>query len=195
MSGAEHSTTNPNSNKNKRKYKYEDNVNKNSQQGSGDAFPESSSLSNHQNKKAHIEDENTMVTNSLSNFLGNQDTSKSNENFLKEFSRNFYQKIVNLKDFNTFEKILSEWIKNIDKNTEIIFELMKNHEMNKFWFSSIIGFFYQFGLCCDVDDSKALEFYLLAVNDDEKEFLNHNFTHLHLNDNQFNALQNFNNII
>ena len=94
MSGAEH---NPNSNKNKRKYKYEDNVNKNSQRGSGDTFPESSSLSNHQNKKAHIEDENTMVTNSLSNFLGSQDTSKSNENFLKEFSRNFYQKIVNLK--------------------------------------------------------------------------------------------------
>src|ERR1043166_10323982 len=136
-----------------------------------------------------------MVTNSLSNFLGSQDTSKSNENFLKEFSRNFYQKIINIKDFNTFENILSEWIKNIDKNPETIFELMKNHEMNEFWFSSIIGFFYQFGLCCDVDDSKALEFYLLAVNDDEKEFLNHNFTHVHLNDNEFNALKNINNII
>src|ERR1041385_8694769 len=99
MSGAEHNTANPNStNKNKRKYKYEDKINENSRQGSGDAFPESSSLSNHQNKKAHIEDENTMVTNSLSNFLGNQDTSKSNENFLKEFSQNFYQKIINIKD-------------------------------------------------------------------------------------------------
>src|ERR1043166_5590398 len=96
MSGAEHRMINPNSNKNKRKYKNKDNVNKNSQQGSRDTSPESSSLSNHQKKKACIEDENAMVTNSLSNFLGSQDTSMSNENFLKEFSRNFYQKIANL---------------------------------------------------------------------------------------------------
>src|SRR5215213_9417025 len=52
---------------------------------------------------------------------------------------------------------------------------MVHHEQNRFWFSSIIGFFYQFGVGCYVDDDKALEFYLLAVNNDEKEFLNHKF--------------------
>jgi hypothetical protein len=39
---------------------------------------------------------------------------------------------------------------------------MKNHEQTKFWFSSIIGFFYQLGIDCD----KALELYLLAVDND-----------------------------
>jgi hypothetical protein len=121
--------------------------------------------------------------------------SKNDENFLKEFSRNFYQKIIDIKDFNKFETILGDWIKNLDKNIKTIFELMIHHEQNRFWFSSIIGFFYQFGVGCYVDDDKALEFYLLAVNNDEKEFSNYNFTHLHLNDDEFNMLQNINNII
>ena len=44
---------------------------------------------------------------------------------------------------------------------------MKNHEQTKFWFSSIIGFFYQLGIDrCDVDKNKALELYLLAVDND-----------------------------
>src|SRR5204862_364832 len=42
---------------------------------------------------------------------------------------------------------------------------------------------------------KALEFYLLAINNDKMEFLNHNFTHLRLNDSEFNTSQNINNII
>src|ERR1043165_2158264 len=127
---------------------------------------------------------------SLSNFLS-QNISKSDEDFLKGFSRDFYRKIIDTSDFNTFEKNLSEWIKNIDKNKNIkrIFELMKNHEQTKFWFSSIIGFFYQVGINCNVDKSKALEFYLLAVNNnDEKEFLNQNFMQLNLlegEDNEF----------
>ena len=69
---------------------------------------------------------------------------------------------------------------------------------NKIWFSSIIGFFYQVGINCNVDKSKALEFYLLAVNNDEKEFLNQNFTQLHLigeNNNEFDVLQSINIII
>src|SRR4051812_30129439 len=146
---------------------------------------------NHQqNKKPRIEDENSMAVDSLSNFLEGQTICKSDENFLKEFSRNFYRKIIDIKDFNKFETILSDWIRNLGKNIETIFELMKNHEQNRFWFSSIIGFFYQFGVGCDVDDGKALEFYLLAVNNDEKEYLNHNFTHLHLNDDKSNTFQN-----
>src|ERR1043165_1975302 len=133
---------------------------------------------------------------SPSNFLG-QNIFKSDEDFLKGFSRDFYRKIINTNDFNTFEKNLNELIKNIDKNVETIFELMKNHEQMKFWFSSIIGFFYQLGINCDADKSKALEFYLLAVNNDEKEFLNQNFTQLNLleEDNEFDTLQRINIVI
>ena len=125
------------------------------------------------------------------------DISKRDENFLKGFLKDFYQKIIDTKDFNTFEDALTEWIKNIDKKDgKSIFELMKNHEQTKFLFSSVIGFFYQLGIDCDVDKSKALELYLLAINNDlDCEFLNQNFAHLHLleaNDNEFDTLQSIN---
>src|SRR5215213_4436829 len=98
--------------------------------------------------------------------------SKSDENFLKEFSRDFYQKIVNINDFDdfdVFENTLSKWIKGINKDTKTILKLMQN---NEFWFSSIIGFFYQQGIGCDVDKNKSLNLYLLAVNDEESSFTN-----------------------
>src|SRR3954452_20553816 len=100
------------------------------------------------------------------------DISKDNENFLKEFSRDFYRKIIDVKDLNTFKNTLNEWVKNVG-NTKPILELMKNHKENGFWFSSIIGFFYQYGIGCNVNKDKALELYLLSANnDDDDEFLN-----------------------
>src|ERR1041385_744933 len=99
------------------------------------------------------------------------DISKNDEDFLKEFSIDFYQKITDMEDFNTFENILIEWIKSANKNIELIFGLMQNHKQTKLWFSSIIGFFYQHGVGCDPDKDKALKLYLLIINNDEKEFL------------------------
>src|SRR3954447_18207698 len=74
------------------------------------------------------------------------DISKIDENFLKEFSRDFYQKIIDTDDFNIFEITLREWIKGINTNATKILELMQNHKENEFLFSSIIGFFYQHGI-------------------------------------------------
>src|SRR5215469_3318976 len=90
----------------------------------------------------------------------------SDTNFLKEFLRDFYQKIINMNDdyLYMFEDKISKWIKNIDKNNEKILELMQNHEKSEPWFSGIIGFFYQYGIGCNVDKNKALELYLLTVN-------------------------------
>ena len=51
--------------------------------------------------------------------------SKNDEIFLKEFSRDFYQIIVNINDWNTFEITLSEWINDINKNTKTILELLQ----------------------------------------------------------------------
>src|SRR2546423_12912630 len=99
----------------------------------------------------------------LLNFLENKnihelikDTTNSDENFLKEFSIGFYQIIIDTDDFSIFEDILIEWINSInnDKDTESTFGLMQNHEQTKFWFSSIIGFFYQYGISCVADKSK-----------------------------------------
>ena len=110
----------------------------------------------------------------MSNFLDDKaihKSIKSNEIFLKEFSKNFYQKVIDINDFSTFENILRKWIISHDKDVESIFKLMQNHEQTKFWFSSIIGFFYQHGVGCDPDKDKALKLYLLIINNDEKEFL------------------------
>src|SRR4051812_37912333 len=111
----------------------------------------------------------------LSSFLDDTVIFKNYENSLKEFSKVFYQIIIDTDDFNTFEKTLTEWINIIDKNTESIFKLMQNHKHTKFWFSSIIGFFYQYGISCEISKNKALEMYMLAINvSDEKEPLNQN---------------------
>jgi hypothetical protein len=54
----------------------------------------------------------------------------NDENFLKEFLRNFHQKIINTKDFNNFENDLIEWIKNINNNdNKKILELIPDGTM------------------------------------------------------------------
>src|SRR5918912_1184086 len=104
------------------------------------------------------------MSNLLNKVIQPTDISESDENFLKDFSKDFYHKTINTNDFDEFEISLNEWIKNLDKDTKTILELMENHKESKFLFSSIIGFFYQYGISCDVDKDKSLELYLLAVN-------------------------------
>ncbi|RIA92257.1 hypothetical protein C1645_820941 [Glomus cerebriforme] len=119
------------------------------------------------------------------NFLNIKDTKNihetvSDENFLKVsiFSKEFYEKIINTDDFNTFEHTLIKWIMSIYENNKIIFEFMKNHEENEFLFSSIIGFFYQYGIGgYDFNKNKSLELYLLAINNEKS--LNQKFTNLY----------------
>ncbi|RIA84020.1 hypothetical protein C1645_785083 [Glomus cerebriforme] len=43
---------------------------------------------------------------------------------------------------------------------------MKNHEQSKSWFTSLIGFFYQFGIGCNLDREKAKESYELAIKNE-----------------------------
>ena len=78
--------------------------------------------------------------------------SKDDENFLKKFSKDFYRKIINISDFYGFENTLIELIKDTCKNTKKFLEIMQK---NEFWFSSIIGFFYQYGIGCNVDKNKS----------------------------------------
>jgi TPR repeat protein len=138
------------------------------------------------------------MSNSESNLLNihklTTNISKNDENFLKEFSKDFYLKLIDIEELNTYDVILIEFIINIDNNVKKILELMQNHKEKGIWFSSIIGFFYQCGIGCDVDKNKALEFYLLSVNNKfEKEFLNQNFINLlKENDNEFDILNDIN---
>src|SRR5436305_9225341 len=124
-------------------------------------------------------------------FIPITNISKRDENFLKEFSRDFYQKIIEINDFNVFENTLRKWIKNTSKKTKTILELMQK---NEFWFSSIIGFFYQYGIGCDVDKNTSLRLYLSAVNNEKTS--NKKFTNSRLlNDDEFDIMQNINIII
>ena len=76
--------------------------------------------------------------------------SKNDENFLKEFLKEFYHQIIKIENYKNFEDILIEWIKEFfihnEKDSEKILRLMEDHEENENWFSSLIGFFYENGL-------------------------------------------------
>ncbi|CAB4392737.1 unnamed protein product [Rhizophagus irregularis] len=54
---------------------------------------------------------------------------------------------------------------------------MENHKESKFWFTSLIGFFYQHGIGCNLDKEKALDFYLLVIDNEkiENDLSNENF--------------------
>ncbi|PKC07231.1 hypothetical protein RhiirA5_418461 [Rhizophagus irregularis] len=82
------------------------------------------------------------------------------ENFLKNFSNNFYRQIIRIENYNNFEDIIKDWVKEFfeynKKDSEIILNLIKHYEEydnndndndNENWiFSSIIGFFYEYGI-------------------------------------------------
>ncbi|CAB4472807.1 unnamed protein product [Rhizophagus irregularis] len=102
--------------------------------------------------------------------------SKNDENFLKEFLKEFYRKIINLENYIKYEELLSDWIQNFfiekEKDSKIILKLMENHEENENWFSRI-GFFYENGINNDniiIDKNKSLKLYSLVsiYNDDKK---------------------------
>ena len=58
------------------------------------------------------------------------------------------------------------WWKNPWNN----FKINGNHEENENWFSSLIGFFYEYGLGDTniIDKNKSLEFYSLSINKSDK---------------------------
>ena len=90
----------------------------------------------------------------MSNNNGTSDI-VDDEIFLKNLLKDFYRTIIELEDYIDFEKISIDWInhkleKN-DKDPNQILKVMKNHENCKSWFTSLIGFFYQLGIGCDVD--------------------------------------------
>ncbi|GBB94209.1 hypothetical protein RclHR1_02310015 [Rhizophagus clarus] len=106
--------------------------------------------------------------------------SENDENFLKNIINDLYHKIIEMNDFNGFEIFLSKWIenkfKNVNKDPKLFLKLMKNHRERKFWFTSLIGLFYQLGIYCKLDKEKAVEFYLLAINNETgNDSLNRDF--------------------
>ncbi|PKY21804.1 hypothetical protein RhiirB3_435508 [Rhizophagus irregularis] len=132
------------------------------------------------------------------------------EIFLKKILKDFHNKIIQTKDFNNFEKFLVEWMKlkfEINKNDpKKIFNLMKNlkfyydnnnnnkrnNNNNFIWFTSLMGFFYQFGIGCIMNEKIALDLYFLSVNkknhDDDDDDYDNEIPPLTLNDDFNNKL-------
>src|SRR5256885_15455789 len=93
--------------------------------------------------------------------------SNDDEIFLKEFLKEFYRHIIRIENYSNFKNILTEWMKEFfdynKKDPETILKLMKDHEESENWFSSLIGFFYEYGLVDGgntFDKNKSLELYL-----------------------------------
>ncbi|CAB4478881.1 unnamed protein product [Rhizophagus irregularis] len=107
--------------------------------------------------------------------MSSNNITNDNENFLKAFLKGFYRQIINIKNYNKYENILSEWIQEFliynEKNPEIILKLMEDHKENENWFSSLIGFFYECDIALEHDiisKNKCYELYLLSINKYEK---------------------------
>src|SRR5436190_11413539 len=124
---------------------------------------------------------------------------ESDENLLKKFLKDFYHKIIYTDDFNTFEDTTIKWIKNViekhNKNPEIFLKMMQNHKKHQIWFASIVGFFYQHGIGCDINRKMALELYLLIANESLSNNLNYQIQEINGNENEVNELQDINAII
>ncbi|CAB4478663.1 unnamed protein product [Rhizophagus irregularis] len=139
-----------------------------------------------------------------SNKITDINISINDENYLKNFIIKFRNNIIKSYDFENFEKISTNWIKtsleSSDKDPEIFLKIMENHKENKSWFTSLIGYFYQFGIGCNLNREKALDCYLIAINNninyDTLDIINKNQLPMIVKNNGvFNLLRNSNTII
>ncbi|CAB4393357.1 unnamed protein product [Rhizophagus irregularis] len=111
----------------------------------------------------------------------NNNNFNDNENFLKEFLKEFYRQVIKIENYVKFENILMGWVQDYlsnynKKDPIIILKLMEEHEENENWFSSLIGFFYEYGINNNndnnnnddddiiIDKNKSLKLYLLSIN-------------------------------
>ncbi|CAG8472558.1 1009_t:CDS:2 [Funneliformis mosseae] len=108
--------------------------------------------------------------------------------FLQELLQDFENILTNTEDFKGFDKYATDWMRNyIEENmkrikVEYIFEvLLKFYQDNHLeYFSSLLGFFYQYGIGHKVNNKKALELYKITTKQDN------------LGKNIYNHLQNIN---
>ncbi|CAB5366857.1 unnamed protein product [Rhizophagus irregularis] len=95
---------------------------------------------------------------------------QNDENFLKEFLKEFYRQImINIENYTNFEIILIKWTREFfhlnKKDPKIFLKLMEEHEENENWFSSLIGFFYEYYIVDEIfEKPSTLKFYLSSIN-------------------------------
>src|SRR5579859_7668267 len=71
-------------------------------------------------------------------------------------------------DFNVLKEIVHNLLIEYDLEPESVLEIMMNEPQN-IYCSSLVGYFYQHGIGCKVDEIKAFEIYSNAITNNQKE--------------------------
>ncbi|CAG8533330.1 3837_t:CDS:2 [Rhizophagus irregularis] len=96
--------------------------------------------------------------------------------FFKELLKELYTLLLDI-EFKDDTDILNIFINNFlfdyDLDPKNVLEIMTSNSQNIFYYSSLIGFFYQNGIGCEVDEIKAFEIFSNSVKNNQKALLNH----------------------
>ena len=95
------------------------------------------------------------------------------ENILRELTEKFVSQLYFKTQFqnnnnNPFEEFSPDWLKlfiekqNID--SEKLLEMMLKHNQSNFYFTSFIGYFYQYGIGTEIIKQKSLAYYFQSTN-------------------------------
>ncbi|CAG8684704.1 14621_t:CDS:2, partial [Rhizophagus irregularis] len=86
--------------------------------------------------------------------------------------------LLNIEDYTTDQ--LNEFIYNFlleyDLDPKNVFEIMTNNLQPIFYYSSLIGIFYQYGIGCEVDEIKASKIFFNTVKNNQKVIVPDQFT-------------------
>jgi TPR repeat protein len=95
---------------------------------------------------------------------------------INELLQELYTYLLNLEFQHEFDYLCSKFIYTFlfeyDLDPNNVFKILTSNSQNIICYSSLIGFFYQYGIGCEVDKIKAFEIYSNTIKNDHKLILN-----------------------
>ncbi|CAG8585441.1 20496_t:CDS:2 [Rhizophagus irregularis] len=93
--------------------------------------------------------------------------SRNFNNFITKLLQELYIILLNIDIKHDIEVQLNEFMNNFlfeyELDTKVIFDIMTSNSQNISYYSSLIGFFYQYGIGCEIDKIKASEIFFDTV--------------------------------
>jgi TPR repeat protein len=114
-------------------------------------------------------------------FIYNPDTENNTTNspifmkYIKELLQELYTFLLNISHKNEINYLynrINNFLFEYDLDTKYVFKILTSNSQNIICYSSLIGFFYQYGIGCEVDEIKAFEIYSNTIKNDHKSILN-----------------------
>ncbi|EXX57741.1 uncharacterized protein OCT59_028835 [Rhizophagus irregularis] len=75
-------------------------------------------------------------------------------------------------EVDEIKEFINNFLFEYDLDPKNVFKIITSNSKNIFCYSSLIGFFYQYGIGCEIDKIKASEIYFNVVKNNQKETLN-----------------------